>query len=287
MIVTEKFVFIHLHKSGGTFVNKVLHHLFSSSRQIGYHYPTNMIPCEYCHLPILGVVRNPWDFYVSYYAFQKSLLDQLEAKQAKLSTTESESLADSGVDLRNGIDVLFELLSNDGKLSFAETTANLLNLGTSGGKLDEVLELMPTELGRRGKSTPVQREGFRGMNVTRDELENIRGTGEGLYTFLFRRMYGEAEGVYFAKTDTLRQDLVTFFAHVGIELDRQAKEYILTAEPENASNRNHYSKYYTSAIENLVRERDAFVVDKFDFEFSTSTGACQSGNKKGAVTLST
>lgn len=194
MIVTNKFVFIHLHKSGGTFVNKVIQGLFPSARQIGYHYPLNMLPREYHHLPLLGAVRNPWDFYVSYYTFQKTLLDQFEAKQAILSVMESESPADRGADPRNDIDILFEFLAKNGTLSFAETTANFLNLGTSGRKLDEVLEVMPTELGRRAKAAPVQREGFRGMNVTRDDLQKIRGTREGLYAFLFRRMYDEAQG---------------------------------------------------------------------------------------------
>jgi hypothetical protein len=199
MILTDKFVFIHLHKSGGTFVEKIIYHLFPHAIKIGYHYPLKMLPIRYRHLPILGVVRNPWDFYVSYYAFQKTLIDSAKAKLAKLSAEEYELLVKSGVDPYNGIDILFEKLSNNGTLDFVETTTNLLKLSTTEDKLNSVLEFMPTELGRRGKSTPLQYEGFRGMNVTRDDLENIRDTSEGLYTFLFRRMYGCAEDLYTAK----------------------------------------------------------------------------------------
>ena len=259
MIVTDKFVFIHLHKSGGTFINKAIKSLFPSWKQIGYHYPLSMLHKEYSHLPILGVVRNPWDFYVSYYTFQKSLIAQCSAQEA-IPTTE-------GKDPRNGIDILFELFSNNGQLSFEETTTNFLNLGTSTGKLDEVLEFMPNSLGRRAKNSPVQHRGFRGMNVTQSDLATIRGTENGLYTFLFKRIYEESQKVYFAKTDSLREDVVNFFQQIGVKLDDRKKQYILTAKPENVSNHAHYSEYYNNALENLVRERDAFVIDKFNFRF--------------------
>ena len=259
MIVTDKFVFIHLHKSGGTFINKAIKSLFSSWQQIGYHYPLSMLPREYCHLPVLGVVRNPWDFYVSYYTFQQSLIAQCSAKEA-ISTMK-------GNDPRNGIDILFEFLSNNGQLSFEETTTNFLNLGTSTGKLDEVLEFMPNSLGRRAKNSPIQTKRFRGMNVTRSDLGKIRETGEGLYTFLFKRIYNESQKVYFARTDSLREDVVNFFKHIGVKLDDNKKQHILTAKPENVSKHAHYSKCYSNTLENLVRERDAFVIDKFNFQF--------------------
>ena len=259
MIVTDKFIFVHLHKSGGTFIKKVIKSLFPCWQEIGYHYPLSMLPLEYCHLPIIGVVRNPWDFYVSYYTFQKSLIAQLSSKQ--------EILTDQGNDPRNGIDILFDVLSNNGELSFEETTANFLNLGTSTGKLDELLEVMPTSLGRRAKNSPIQQQGFRGMNVTKADLATIRGTEHGLYSFLFKRLYEKGQKVYFAKTDSLREDVVNFFQQIGVKLDGKKKQYILTAKPENVSNHTHYSKYYNHSLEKLVRDRDAFVIDKFNFHF--------------------
>jgi hypothetical protein len=213
------------------------------------------------------VIRNPWDFYVSYYAFQKALIDSAKVKLAKLSAEEYELLVKSGVDPCNGIDILFENLSNNGTLDFVETTTNLLNLSTTGDQLNPVLEFMPTELGRRGKSTPLQYEGFRGMNVTRDDLENIRDTSEGLYTFLFRRMYDCAEGLYTAKLNNLRQDLISFFTALKIEIEPSLKEYILTAEPDNISHHDYYPAYYTPSLKNLVGKRDAFLIENFGFEF--------------------
>ena len=65
MLVTDKFVFVHLPRSGGTFVSEVIRKFFPSAYEIGYHLPRTLLPREYSHLPVLGTVRNPWEFYVS------------------------------------------------------------------------------------------------------------------------------------------------------------------------------------------------------------------------------
>ena len=44
MITTERFVFLHLHKSGGTFVNECLMRFLPDAKHLGYHLPRSMIP---------------------------------------------------------------------------------------------------------------------------------------------------------------------------------------------------------------------------------------------------
>ena len=69
MIVTDKFVFVHLPRTGGTFVSEVIRKFFPSAHEIGHHLPRELLPREYSHLPVLGTVRNPWEFYVSLYHY--------------------------------------------------------------------------------------------------------------------------------------------------------------------------------------------------------------------------
>ena len=69
MIVTDKFVFVHLPRTGGTFVSEVIRKFFSSAHEIGHHFPLKLLPTKYSHLPVLGTVRNPWEFYVSWYHY--------------------------------------------------------------------------------------------------------------------------------------------------------------------------------------------------------------------------
>ena len=66
MIVTDKFVFIHFFRTGGTFINELLlEHV--GGKMLCYHGHSSIIPNEYKHLPVIGIVRNPWDWYVSVY----------------------------------------------------------------------------------------------------------------------------------------------------------------------------------------------------------------------------
>ena len=46
MIATGRFVFLHLHRSGGTFVNEWLLRFVPGTRLIGYHFPRSLIPPE-------------------------------------------------------------------------------------------------------------------------------------------------------------------------------------------------------------------------------------------------
>ena len=69
MIVTDRFVFIHLHKTGGQSINDAIASCIPGSRMVGYHFPCADIPAEASDLPVVGIVRNPWDWYVSWYAF--------------------------------------------------------------------------------------------------------------------------------------------------------------------------------------------------------------------------
>ncbi len=73
MIATDHIVFLHLHKSGGTFVNEGLLRFVPEARIVGYHLPRHLIPRSLAHLPVVGLVRNPWSYYVSWYSFQKKM----------------------------------------------------------------------------------------------------------------------------------------------------------------------------------------------------------------------
>jgi len=85
MILTKKFVFIHLRKTGGTFVTTVVSRVYRKrgflarwARKVkgkdffnlNQHGTCAEIPPSHRGLPIVSSVRNPYDRYVSMYHFK-------------------------------------------------------------------------------------------------------------------------------------------------------------------------------------------------------------------------
>ena len=231
MIATARFVFVHLHKSGGSFVNECLHRFFPDARQLGYHLPVSLVPAELRRLPVLGFVRSPWSYYVSWYAFQSQ---------------------------RPQPNALFRCVSDDGTLDFRASVRNLLLLGEDAPRLERLLALLP---GRYGA------QGF-GLNLPNFALAPIRGSGLGFYGFLFRYMYDDgASEPWIGRCETLRVDLVAFLERVGAPIGAELREFIGSAAPRNTSQHRDWREYYDRELAQLVAQRDASVIERFGYRF--------------------
>jgi len=267
MIATDHFTFVHLHKCGGSFVSQFLLRFFPSARRIGYHHPLAAMPQAQRSRPVLGCVRNPWDFYVSYYFFQAEVLAAARRRTGAMSPRDLNDWIEAGNDPLNGVDVLFEELSDAGSLDFASTTRSILRLGTDDRLLDRILDIMPVALDRRDRSATIQAEGFRGMNVRASDLAGIRGTGVGLYTFLFRHLYGDAQNVDFLRMEHLREDLLDYLRQRGVPVTAEMKRFVRDADPVNMSRHGPYPMYYNAALASLVQERDGSLAVRFGYRF--------------------
>jgi hypothetical protein len=90
MIITDKFVFIHMPKNGGSFVRSVLRRLHNRRsperiwdrlynrwfggvgaqfRENEKHAPCFKVPCEHRSKPVVSVIRHPFERYISQYYF--------------------------------------------------------------------------------------------------------------------------------------------------------------------------------------------------------------------------
>lgn len=237
MIVTNRFVFLHLHKSGGTFVNRFILSHFQDARIIGQHLPRSQLPPQYGHLPIFGLVRNPWDYYVSWFSFQAR---------------------------RPSPNALFRCVSEGGRLEFGATIRNLLSLGEQPALIAELIAQLPHEFGGSG------------INLTRHCLESHAGSGAGFYTFLFRRLYGNDQTVTIGRMEALRDELAAFLRSINVPVTPEMVEYLTLAKPANVSARSHYSDYYDGATRSEVAVRDALVIDRFGYRFDDRSGSHES-----------
>ncbi len=70
MIISEDLVFIHMEKTGGQFVTPILTRLYRTiTTSSTVHDPVSDITQEYQHLPRIGFIREPQDWYVSWFNF--------------------------------------------------------------------------------------------------------------------------------------------------------------------------------------------------------------------------
>lgn len=82
MILRDKCVLLHMPKTGGVFIRMLLQKHYGDDVQLAsgkgfkdpsapwaQHHSIDDVPAESRHLPILGFVRNPWDWYVSWFHF--------------------------------------------------------------------------------------------------------------------------------------------------------------------------------------------------------------------------
>lgn len=225
MIATRRFVYVHLHKSGGTFVNECLMRFFPDARLLGYHLPRSLIPAGLRDLPVLGFVRNPFSYYVSWYAFQSAM-----AKP----------------------NALFQFASADRSLDFAGTLGNLLDLGSDDAKLDQLLARLPDAYGGHG------------LNLPRFALEPIRGSGLGFYGYLYQYMYGGEGSIHIGKVESLRKDLRDFLAGVDC-LTPAVASFIDTTPARNTSRHRATASYFSTELADRVRRHDANVIERYGY----------------------
>lgn len=70
MFETDDLIYVHCPKTGGIFVERVLHRERSGRSLMGVHDPATQVSKEIARgRPIVGTVRNPWDWYVSFYHY--------------------------------------------------------------------------------------------------------------------------------------------------------------------------------------------------------------------------
>ncbi len=229
MIVADGFVFLHLHKSGGTFANEALLKHAAGARAVGYHLPARLIPPAARHLPVLGLVRNPFGYYVSWYSYQQQ---------------------------RPRPNALFRVLSDEGRLDFAVTLHRMLDLGRDDALLDRVLAALPRDYGAQGLNLP----GF--------ALAPIRGTGLGFYAWLYGYLYDGATGpLHVGRMEDLPRSLLDLLDAAGVPATPALRAHLAGSPPRNRSTHADHRHYYDAALRARVEAQDGALLARHGYRF--------------------
>lgn len=236
MIATDKFVFLHLERTGGNFFSEFLR-LFIPGEELGYHAPRIRLPEHYGHLPVIGFIRNPWDWYVSFYYHKRFRLDILRNDPA---------------------------LEN---LDFASATRALLHLGSDRPPFHEVkqgfVNLCP--------EVPPEES----MGVTKSELQDFRDEGIGFYTWMVLRMFTcnrSLDDVRLGRFENLVEEIVRLLTEFEYHITDEMSATLSTLKNPNPTNHDHYSKYYDDELRAQVAKQDRLIVERFNYKFEAASG---------------
>lgn len=246
MILTKHFVFVHLPKTGGTFVAHVLgehappewnlqvfyfpeatppfpkresmiRRLYKGSAELpqrvaelpsegsideiigktNTHPFVRDIPPPHSHLPVFSFVRNPWDWYVSWYFFSK----------------------------KHGKNAFFNEVSDFGQRDFKHTLLHAFN------------------------------------------LDFLRNSGVGGYTlFVMHALDGDLDEHRIGRFENLRADLMRILQEIA-DVPEVMHDAIMNDPKVNAVERSPYQEYYDDELRTLVQDRDRPLIERFGYTF--------------------
>ena len=236
MICTSEFTFIHLHKTGGQSISNALLQTIPDAREIGYHLPLKYLPSDATSLPVIGVLRNPWDWYVSWYAFNN---------------------------LHGVKNPLFSIVSRGKQVGFNDTIKNLVEY-TEQTHYNEIMKVAHRSL------LPDDFENDGGSGFKKSCLDEFYSASDGYYSMLANRMFGEDfKGVHLIQFENLESEFISTLKQLGIK-QVTAVENILINEPKkNKSARGHYSQYYNEDLIELISSKERRIIEEFGYEFES------------------
>ena len=275
MYVSKNIVYTELHKTGGTHIDKWLERILVG-KQIGKH---NRIPKKFQNRFVIGSIRNPWDWYVSLWAYGCAH----KGSVAKLTTKQFD----------------FGYLS---KQLHSEMGGRRTSLLRSGRQLWHWI-FKPVEKWKRVYNDFTEAEAFRKWLLLMFDSNRRFDFGEGygfspvsekngLLTYRFLKLYSSLsselywnmdlsvpknlKGIwnkytivdYMVRMESLEFDLIEAFERAGLQIDPSMKEEFASAQQSktNTSNRLPASYYYDEETIKLVAAHESLIVDLFDYK---------------------
>jgi tetratricopeptide (TPR) repeat protein len=231
-----------MHKTGGQSINHIIEQCLPSFRQIGYHYPYHLLPPECSGLPIVGMVRNPWDWYISWYAFNIR------------KTTSTNPL--------------FFVVSDGYQANYKNTLKNLINLGADTPRNRNYRNVLTEKL-------PESLDGNQGVGLNKDCIRRFNNDDCGYYSWQFKRMHGDldSKATYIGRFENLQDDFLSIMDQLSVEETEAIREKFKGSARLNESSHSHYSRYYDDELRDLIAQKEALLIDKYGYEFEQVNGS--------------
>ncbi len=272
MFINDNLLFIEMQKTGGSHILKLLSKFVGGEIYGKHHRLTDDLADRF----VFGSIRNPWDWYVSLWAYGVEGKGAIRARTTK------------GLD----IDYCFRMLPKSmGKnwLSFYQFITTIRNdLSKHTLKWESVynnsndpnlfrnwLKLMlgynyRFDIGEAYGFSPLSsHSGLMTYRYLRlftlgDKIYSDQNLSqpEGLYEF--DKKHNVAQGII--RMEELEEDFITILKQTQYSLTGMQIEEIFSSKKTNTSSRHKTSYYYDQETLDLVAHKEQFLIEKFNYD---------------------
>lgn len=227
MLITTRFVFVHIPKTGGDFIRRICHRHLPADwvvpTTIAKHGPDVEIPEQYGDLPRFALVRNPWDWHVSWYHY---LLGAGRPGEHR--------------DRVRVINPWFVELSGDFTLDFATTMRRLYD---------------PARASTFAPQSQVRLAAEDGVDLLTMHLRRQLGASLA------------EERVTMGHFENLRRDFAAFLSAAGVPLSDRFRLDLFERPPVNRSQRSCFQDYYDDELRDLIGQLAAGTITRYGYTF--------------------
>ena len=218
MIITDEFVFIHTFRMGGTSCISEM-----DGKMLGYHRPYNLMPSEYSHLPVIGTIRNPLDWYISVYTHCLNIVYPMRTS------------------------TFLNFLLDFKQYDFKETIKRLIDPSwiTSTDK-EKALRNFPQSYNWDSERLD---------NLRKDEFQSYLNSDVGFLSWIFDYMYskdGSTNNVKLCKLESIDKDW-----------EKVTGKKVSFKKSNSYTNGVDYIRQYDDELINLIKEKDKNYISRF------------------------
>lgn len=273
MFVADRLLYLELQKTGGSHIRRLLKQ-YTDGKAVGKHNRLLVVPEDKA---VIGSIRNPWDWYVSLWAYGVSGKGAIRARTG------------TGLDFNYYYRMLPKAMGKNW-LTSAELVLSMAH--------DIVKPVSQWQQSYQNSTDPTLFQHWLKLLFDKKRRFDIgEGYGfspltqhAGLLTYRYFRLFTPGDAVFHNKNladadalsaydqknnitkgmiriESLETDFIGLLDEAGVELSKQQKAEILNKEggKTNASKRKPASFYYDAESLALVAQGDRYLIEKYGY----------------------
>jgi len=249
VLVFPNCIFVHIPKTGGHYCRAIFEeHAGKVLHRGGWHASLKKLPDEYSNLPVACIIRNPWDWYVSWYHYMLEMMEGGHPNPIIVSAYENSS----------GAPTFDRIMTH---------VFESIRVGTREAKqLEKYLQ------SERHIKSMEERPGIRQLN--KNMILTMRKKNYGLLSWRLDDLLTAPNNnhkILWGRLEYLGSDLVRILKNTGVALDQDTINKIKDGRKVNISksrsSTSYQESYKTSKLTQLIAHYERGVIKKFDYTF--------------------